>query len=270
MTTQAEKGAALAALHAGPDAFIIPNPWDVGSARIMQGLGFKALATTSGGFAYTLGKADGAPTLEEKLAHCRAVAEGTNIPVSADFEDGFGRTPEAVARNVQALIETGVAGCSIEDFDREAQTIHEPSLAAERVAAAVEVANAQDFPFAITARAEQMLRGPADLDAVIERLQAFEAVGAHVLYAPLLTSLDQVRTVTAAVSKPVNVLAVSMADATLADFQAAGARRVSIGGALTYVAARPIIESCEAMLNAGSFAWVSQMAPGKQIVDLLG
>ena len=269
MPTQAEKCHAFAALHAQPEAFIIPNPWDVGSARIMQGVGFKALATTSGGFAYTLGKGDGEPTLEEKLAHCAAIAGGTDIPVSVDFEDGFGADPAAVARSVEALIATGVAGCSIEDFDRAGQTLYELPLALERLRAAIEVARGLDFPFTITARAEHLLRAGRDLDEVINRLQAFETAGADVLYAPGIASLDDLKTVTDALNRPFNVLGVYMPEATLSDFAAAGAQRVSIGGALTYASVKPIIEFSEQMLEEGTFNWTAQMASRKRIAELL-
>ena len=193
MPTQAEKCAAFAALHTQPEAFIIANPWDPGSARLLQGMGFKALATSSAGFAFALGKADGEPTLEEKLDHCRAICRVTDIPVSADFEDGYASAPQEVANNVRAMIDTGVAGCSIEDFDRSNQSMYEPSLAVERVAAAVETAHAADVQFTLTARAEHLLRVGQDIDAVIERLQAYEAAGADVLFAPGVSSLADVR-----------------------------------------------------------------------------
>ncbi len=269
MPTQAEKCRQFAALHQQSECFIIPNPWDVGSALLMQGLGFKALATTSSGFAYTLGKADGKPSLQEKLDHCRAIAAATAIPVSADFEDGYAAAPEQVAENVAAMIATGVAGCSIEDFDRKSQSLYELPLAVERIAAAVEVAHAQGFPFTLTARAEHLLRAGRDLDAVINRLQAYEAAGADVLFAPGIDSLDDLSNVTSALNKPFNVLGVMIPGAALDDFAAAGARRVSVGSALTFVAAKPIIESCEAMLQEGAFDWVANMAPYQQLMALM-
>ena len=268
MPTQAEKGRAFAALHTQPDAFIIANPWDIGSALLMQGLGFKALATTSGGFAYGLGKEDGEPTLEEKLEHCRAIAGATSIPLSADFENGYAASPEGVAANVEALIATGTVGCSIEDFDRKGKSLYELPAAVERLRAAIEVASKQDFPFTITARAEHLLRAGRDLDEVITRLKAYEAAGADVLYAPGVASLDDLRTITAELNKPFNMLGVTLPSATLADFQAAGAQRVSIGGALTYAAAKPIIEFGEAMVKDGTFAWTAEMASGKRISEL--
>ncbi len=269
MPTQSEKCQTFADLHTQPDTFIIANPWDPGSARLLQGLGFKALATSSGGFAFTLGKEDGQPTLEEKLAHCRAITAVTDIPVSADFEDGYAAEPEQVAKNVEAMIATGVAGCSIEDFDRREKTLFDFSLAVERIEAAVAVTSKQDFPFQLTARAEHLLRGGQDLDEVITRLQAFAAAGANVLFAPGITSLEDLATVTSAIDKPFNVLGVMMPTATLADFQAAGAQRVSIGGSLPFVGIKPIIASCEAMLGAGTFDWVANSSPYAQIMQLM-
>ncbi len=269
MPTQAEKCAAFVQLHQGPEAFIIPNPWDTGSARLLQGMGFKALATSSSGFAFALGKADGEPTLEEKLAHCRAIVAATDIPISADFEDGYAAAPEDVAKNVRALIETGVAGCSIEDFDRSSQQMYDEVLAVERVSAAVEAARSADVDFTLTARAEHLLRRGPDLDATIQRLQAYEAAGADVLFAPGIRSIADLQTVTSAIGKPFNVLGVMLGNATLADMQAAGARRVSIGGSLPFVGVKPVIESCQAMIGQGRFDWVSEMASQADVLALM-
>lgn len=269
MPNQAEKCNLFRELHEKDEAFIIANPWDVGSAKLLQGLGFKALATSSSGFAFAIGKGDGQPTLEEKLTHCRSVAAATDIPVSADFEDGYAVSPEDVARNLAALIETGVAGCSIEDFDRGEKQLFDASLAIERVAAAVEVVRGLSFPFQLTARAEHLLRGGTSLDEVIERLQAYEAAGADVLFAPGIRSLEDLRTVTGAVNKPFNVLGVMLPGATLADLQAAGARRVSIGGSLPFVGMKPILESCQAMIEEGRFDWVQNMAPPGDLLGLM-
>lgn len=269
MPTQEEKCLTFEKLHSGAEAFIIANPWDAGSAKVLQGMGFKALATSSSGFAFAIGKEDGQPTLQEKLSHCRAVAAATDIPVSADFEDGYASSPEDVAKNVAALIETGVAGCSIEDFDRTEKQLFDGSLAIERVSAAAEVVSALDFSFQLTARAEHLLRGRTSLDEVIERLNAYEAAGADVLFAPGIGSLEDLKTVTDAIGKPFNVLGVMVPGATLADFQAAGAQRVSIGGSLPFVGMKPIIESCAAMINDGSFEWVKNMAPPGEVISLM-
>lgn len=269
MPTQAQKCETFVQLHESPDAFIIANPWDPGSARLLQGMGFKALATTSGGFAFTLGKADGKPTLEEKLAHCRAIVAVTDIPVSADFEDGYASAPEDVARNIGAMIETGVAGCSIEDFDRSAQQMYDETLAIERISAAVEAARSADFPFTLTARAEHLLRVGSDLDAAIRRLKSYEAAGADVLFAPGVRTIEDLKTVTSSINRPFNVLGVILTNATLADMQAAGAKRVSIGSSLPFVGAKPIIESCEAMIRKGTFDWVSEMASPGSVMALM-
>ncbi len=269
MPDQKDKCTRFAALHERDGAFVIPNPWDAGTARLLQGLGAEALATSSAGFAFTLAKSDSTPTLDEKLAHCRELAAATDIPVSVDFEDGFARAPAGVARNIEALIATGVAGCSIEDFDREKQEIIEFDLAVERVSAAAEVVAKLDFPFMLTARAENLLRGVQDMDDTIRRLQAFEAAGASVLYAPGLTRLEDVALVTSSVDGPVNVLGIMIPGASLADFSEAGAKRVSLGSALTYASLQPVIDAAEAMLQRGDFGWTTNMASGRRIQELL-
>jgi len=269
MKTQQEKCERFEALHAGADAFIIPNPWDAGSARILQSLGFGALATTSAGFAYTLARGDGQPTLEEKLTHCTELAGATDIPINADFEDGYADDPAAVAVNVLRLADTGVAGCSIEDFSRSTRTLFGFSQAVERVQAAAEAVKTLGMPFQLTARAENLLRGVNDLDDTIARLQAYQAAGAHVLYAPGIRSLEDLKTVTGALERPVNVLGVFIADASLGDFAAAGARRVSLGGALTWAAVKPLLDASREMLDEGTFNWLGDIASGAEVAKLL-
>ena len=232
MTTQATKCETLAALHAADNAWLIPNPWDVGSALDMEKTGFKALATSSAALAYTLGHKDGGVSLEEKLAHCAALCEHTTIPVSVDFEDGYSNEPAGVAENIQRLAATGVAGCSIEDFSRVDQTIFDFDHAVERMQAAAEAVAALAFPFQLVARAENVLRKYADLDEAIKRLQAYSAAGAHVLYAPGLSTLEQVREVADNTDKPINVLSPFLPNASLQDLDDAGATRVSLGSAL--------------------------------------
>lgn len=269
MTTKANKAEQFRALHQRDGAFIIPNPWDVGSARLLERLGFEALATTSSGFAYSLGKVDGDVTLEEHLDHCRALCEATDIPVSADLENGYGDEPEAVARAITSAGAVGLAGGSIEDYSgNTAQTIYELELAVERVAAAAEAAGALPHGFTLTARAENLIRGRDDLDDTIRRLQAFEGAGADVLYAPGLTTLDQVRAVTDAVSRPVNVLATMLAGATLEQLAGAGAKRLSIGGALARAAFAPVLDASAEMLEQGSFSWTSKLAPSAKLEEL--
>ena len=207
---QHEKAANFVALHTAPGVFVIPNPWDAGSARILAALGFEALATTSAGLAFSLGRRDleGLLARDETLANAAVIVQATNLPVSADLEDGFGPRPEDVAETIRQAAAAGLVGCTIEDTTADpAHPIHDLSLSAERIAAAVEAAKALPFPFTLTARAENFLFGRPDLDDTIRRLCAFEAAGANVLYAPGLPDLDSIRAVCAAVSRPVNVVA---------------------------------------------------------------
>jgi len=265
MTTQAEKGTRFRHLHQRPGTFVIPNPWDAGSARMLEGLGFEALATTSAGFANSLGRLDGEVTL---LEHCRALADATSIPVSVDFENGFADDPETVATNVLLLSETGVAGCSIEDFGNG--HIYEFMLAVERVEAAVEVARALPFPFVITARAENLLRGVNDMADTIRRLQAYEAAGAEVLYAPGLRDLAQVKTVLDAVSKPVNVLGAMMPGVSLSEYDALGVKRVSLGGALARHAMTALANAGREMMNEGTFGYMTGLLSNRDMMKLFG
>lgn len=269
MTTQQDKCLTFKALHEGDDCFFIPNPWDVGSARLLEGLGFKALATTSQGFALTLGKHDGRVTLEEKLAHCRDIAEATTIPVNVDFEDGFADSPEQVAQNVRRVMETGVAGCSIEDFSRDGQHLFDFDLSVERVQAAREVVADSGMSFQLTARAENMIRGVNNLEDTIMRLQAYERAGADVLYAPGVATLEDLATVTSEVSKPFNVLGAFYPNASREDFARAGARRISVGSALAWTCIKPLLDAGTEMMEQGTMTWLSGMADGKQVRKLL-
>src|SRR5437016_3599740 len=241
MTRQETKAAEFQALHAG-EPFVLPNPWDAGSARVLAALGFKALATTSSGFAFTLGRLDGRVTLAETVEHAAALDRATDLPLSVDLENGYGPEPETAGLAITRIAEAGAVGGSIEDYD-PAGGIYELQHAVERVAAAVEAARRLAFPFTLTARAENHIRGTPDLDDTIARLQAFEQAGADVLYAPGLRSPDEIRVVCDAVSKPVNVLAVP--GLSLGQIVAAGARRVSVGGALTWVATRAMADAAE-------------------------
>jgi 2-methylisocitrate lyase-like PEP mutase family enzyme len=243
-------------LHVG-EPFVIPNPWDVGSARVLEALGFRALATTSSGFAYSLGRLDGSVTLDEVTVHIAELNEATELPVSADLENGYGPTPQDAARAVTRAAEAGAAGGSIEDWDPREERIYDVAYAVERIAAAVEAARATGF--VLTARAENLLHGNPDLDDTIARLQAFEAAGADVLYAPGLSSVEQVREVCSAVAKPVNVLARS--SFTFADLAEAGAQRVSVGGGLTWVAVKAFADAATAIRDQGDFAALSASVP---------
>jgi 2-methylisocitrate lyase-like PEP mutase family enzyme len=251
---QQRKAEAFRALHEG-DPFVIPNPWDAGSARMLEALGFDALATTSSGFAFTLGKLDGQVTLDEVAAHVAALDAATELPISVDLENGLDASAEAAIRAVAAA---GAVGGSIEDWDRVEQRIYELDRAVERVAAAAEAARELDFPFTFTARAENHIHGHDDLDDTIARLQAFERAGADVLYAPGLRTVDEIRAVCDAVSKPVNVLAFS--NLSFAEIAEAGAQRVSVGGALTWVAVKAAADAAEAM-RQGDFSALAARVP---------
>jgi 2-methylisocitrate lyase-like PEP mutase family enzyme len=248
--TQQEKGAAFRALHEGP-AFLIPNPWDAGSARVLAALGFKALATTSSGFAFTLGRPDGAASLDEVAEHARAVDRATALPVSVDLENGHGRDPEDAARAIARVAEAGAVGGSIEDWDPSGE-LYSLEHAAERVAAAAETAHALGFPFTLTGRAENHIRGNPDLDDTIERLQAYERAGADVIYAPGLRTDEEIRAVVDATSKPLNVLAHK--GLTLAEIVDAGGTRISVGGGLTWTAVHAMADAAQRMLESGDFS----------------
>jgi len=269
MPDQKEKCDAFARLHASDGIFLIPNPWDVGSAKLLQGLGFPALATTSAGFAYTQGHADGEVSLEEKLAHCRALAAATSVPVNVDFENGFADDPQDVGANVLKVVATGAAGCSVEDYARDTHRLYDFTAAVERVQAAAEAVASTGLAFQLTARAENLLRGVSDLDDTIKRLQAYAAAGADVVYAPGLNSLDQLRQVTASIDKPFNVLAPPFRDATVADFAAAGAKRISVGSGLTWAAVNTLITGAREMLEQGTFSWMSGMTSAKAVNELM-
>ena len=234
------------ALHEG-EPFLIPNPWDAGSARMLEEFGFKALATTSSGFAFTLGRADGDVTLDEVIAHTRTLAAAVSIPVAVDLENGYGRAAAEAAHAVRAAAEAGAAGGSIEDWDAEAG-LYPLDEAVERIAAAADAA--RETGFVLAARAENHIRGNPDLDDTIARLQAYERAGADVLYAPGIRG-DEIRAVCAAVARPVNVLAFPGMKA--ADVFAAGAQRISVGGQLTWVAAAAAAEAAVALRDTGDF-----------------
>ena len=251
--SQTEKAERFRALHEG-EPFVIPNPWDAGSDKVLAGLGFKALATTSGGFALTLGKGDGEATLEETAAHVEALTAATDLPVSVDLENGYGPAPEDAARAVARVAEAGAVGGSIEDWDRDDGRLYEPEEAAERIAGAAEAASAFDFPFTLTARAENFLHGNPDIDDTLARLEAYEKAGADVLYAPRLTDADQIKTICDAVGKPVNVLAFAALGLTFDEIASAGAQRVSVGGWLAYTAMNRAVEVARQILDDGDFS----------------
>jgi 2-methylisocitrate lyase-like PEP mutase family enzyme len=257
MTRQEEKAAAFRALHAG-EPFVIPNPWDAGSARVLAALGFQALASTSSGFAFTLGRLDGNVSLDEVVEHAETLDEATELPVSVDLEDGYGPDPESAALAVTRVAERGAVGASIEDYDRSGR-IYDLQHAVERVAAAVDAARRLEFSFTLTARAENHIRGNPDLDDTIARLQAFEAAGADVLYAPGLRTQAEIRTVCDAVSKPVNVLALPAL--SMAEIVEAGAQRISVGGSLTWVAVNAMVAAAGEIRDRGDFSSLGPSPP---------
>ena len=257
MTTQEEKGAAFRALHAG-EAFVIPNPWDAGSARVLAALGFKALASTSSGFAFTLGRLDGHVTLDEVVDHARMLDRATDLPVSVDLENGYGAEPEHAALAITRVAEAGAVGGSIEDYDPSGH-LYGLEHAAERIAAAAEAARRLAFPFTLTARAENHIRDHPDLDDTIARLQAFEAGGADVLFAPGLRTRAEIHALCDAVTKPVNVLAVP--GMSLAEMADAGAQRVSVGGGLTWVAVNAMAAAARQIHDHGDFSALGASPP---------
>ena len=256
MTRQHDKAAAFRTLHFG-DAFVIPNPWDAGSARMLEAFGFKALATTSAGFAFTLGRLDGEATLDEVTAHVAALDRATGLPISVDIENGYSADPRGAATAVLKVANAGAVGGSIEDYDPGAG-IYDIHHAAERIAAAAEAARSLAFPFMLTARAENHIRGNPDLDDTIKQLQAYEQAGADVLYAPGLKTADEIRAVCKSVTKPVNVLA--RANLTFAEIVEAGAQRVSVGGALTWVAVQAAMEAARSIAE-GDFSRLNATLP---------
>jgi 2-methylisocitrate lyase-like PEP mutase family enzyme len=256
LTTQLQKAEAFRALHS--EAFVIPNPWDAGSARVLAALGFKALATTSSGFAFTLGRLDGAVTLDEVLGHAATLARATDLPVSVDLENGYGAAPESATDAITRVAEAGAVGGSIEDYDPDGY-LYERDLAVDRIAAAVEAASKLDWPFTLTARAENYIRGNPDLDDTIARLQAFDAVGADVLYAPGLATVEEIRAVCQAVSKPVNVLA--RPGLSVTEIAEAGARRISLGGSLAWTAVNGFVRAAETIRDAGDLSVLRTRLP---------
>lgn len=262
--TQDQKAATFRELHHGV-AFIIPNPWDAGSARVLEALGFKALASTSSGFAFTLGRFDGGATLDDVMDHCRMLDRSTSLPVSVDLENGYGPDPEDAAAAITRAAEAGVVGGSIEDYDPKGE-IYGFDRAVERVVAACEAAKRVGFPFTLTARAENHIRGNPDLDDTIARLQAYERAGADVLYAPGLRNGAEIRAVCDAISKPLNVLA--RPDLSMSEIVAAGGQRVSLGGGLTWVAVAAMAAAAREMREFGDFS--SLVAPGQTTEWLQG
>lgn len=260
--TTSDTGGRFRALHQEDGLFVMPNPWDVGTARILASMGYRALATTSAGMAFALGRPEGQTPKDEVLAHCRMIVGATDLPVSADLEKGFGDSPEAVADTIRAAAGVGLAGCSIEDHtNRPDDPIFPFDLAVERIQAAVEARRGLDRDFVLTARAENFLWDRSDLDDTIQRLQAFEAAGADVLFAPGLYDLDTIRTVCTAVTRPVNVI-MGMPGGTfgLAELAETGARRISVGSALARAAFGTFMRASSEMMENGTFTFARDAA----------
>ncbi len=259
-----DRAARLRDLHYGDAPLLVPNPWDAGSARVLQWCGFEALATTSSGLASTLGRLDGAVTREETLAHASAVVAATQIPVTADLVNGFAHDPASVAETVTAARETGLAGCSIEDYtDDESASIYPFEQAVERIAAAAEAAHRDAGTFVLTARAEGYLHGAPDLAETIRRLQAFQEAGADVLYAPGITTVNDITTLVGAVDRPVNVLLLPGGPdvATLARI---GVRRISVGGAFAYAAMAALVDAGRELREQGTTGFLTRSAAGRE------
>ena len=270
MTTQIEKGRAFRALHQRDHAFIIPNPWDIGTARLLAHLGFEALASTSAGYACSLGLGDYAVGREAMIAHVEALASATDLPVSADLENGFADAPGVVAKTISLAAAAGVVGGSIEDATGRAEhPIYEQALAAERVRAAAESARALGFPFTLTARAENYLHGRRDLRDTIQRLQAYQEAGADVLYAPGITSADDIATLVRSVDRPVNVLmGIPGAALNLAALSGIGVRRVSVGSALARTALSAFLRAAREMREHGTFTFAEEAPSGREIAAM--
>jgi 2-methylisocitrate lyase-like PEP mutase family enzyme len=260
MSTQTEKAERFQALHRAPGAFVIPNPWDGGSARVLAGLGFQALATSSGAAAGVLGRRDGAITRDEALAQVRIIVAATDLPVSADLEKGFGDAPSVVAETVQLAAQAGLVGCSIEDATgNKERPLYPFREAVERVKAAAQAAKRLPFPFTLTARAENFLRGNPNLEDTINRLQAFEQAGADVLFAPGLPDLDAVRKVCESVSRPVNfMVGIKGKSFSVAELEKAGVRRISLATSLWRAAMSGLLEAAREVKEQGTFGYLER------------
>ena len=263
MTDQAAKAARFLELHRPGDPLVMPNPWDLGSARLMVSLGFAALATTSSGFAATLGRLDGGVTRDEALAHAAAVAAGVDVPVSADLENGFAEDPDGVAETARGAVAAGLAGFSVEDYDPDSKSIYPLALAVERVRAAVEVAHAAPGgPLVVTARAEGFLReSEPDRDEIIGRLRAFEAAGADVLFAPGPADAETTAAIVSSVERPVSVL-VRPGAPTVTELGRLGVARISVGGALAFAAIGGWIDAARELNEQGTYSYFEQMGKG--------
>jgi 2-methylisocitrate lyase-like PEP mutase family enzyme len=265
MTTEREKAERFLALHHGDEPLLMPNPWDRGSARLLESLGFAALATTSSGFAATLGRLDGSVSREEAIAHAASIVDAVDVPVSADLENCFADDPEGVARTIRLALDAGLAGCSVEDFGRHGDgLIYDRVLAADRVAAAAEIAHNGPVHLVLTARAENYLHGNPDLADTIARLRSYQEAGADVLFAPGVTRLDDLRELVAAVERPVNVLALP-GTPSVSELAAIGVARISVGGAFAFAALGAVASAARELREQGSYGYWEQAGTGRAV-----
>lgn len=271
MATQIEKAARFRALHGEPGVFIIPNPWDVGSSRLLAGLGFQALATSSAASACAIGLRDGGLTRDQALQHARMIVEATDLPVSADLEQGFGDAPEVVAETVRLAASVGLVGCTIEDSTGNPdRPLFDDQLAVERIAAGADAARRLPFPFMLTARAHNLMFANGSLDATIRRLQAFENAGADVLFAPGLPDLQAVKTVCASVSKPFNFMAgIKGKSFSVAELADAGVRRISLATSLYRAAMTGLLEAAREVKESGQFGFIDRSASTAELLTLM-
>ena len=269
--SQKEKAARFRALHDGPGAFVIPNPWDVASARILDGLGFEALATSSAASACSVGRRDGGLTRDEALAHARIIVNATDLPVSADLERGFGDAPEIVAETIRLAADAGLVGCTIEDTTgNQDKPLYDFGLAVERIAAAAQTAHALGLPFILTARAHNLMYANPSLEDTIIRLQAFERAGADVLFAPGLPDLNAVRAVCTALSKPVNFMAgIKDKSFSVAELADAGVKRISLATSLYRAAMTGFLEAASEVKDSGQFRFLDRCASTPELVKLM-
>jgi 2-methylisocitrate lyase-like PEP mutase family enzyme len=271
MSVTQEKASRFRTLHDGPGAFVIPNPWDVASARILEGLGFEALATSSAASACAVGRRDGELTRDEALAHARIIVNATDLPVSADLERGFGDSPDTVAETIRLAAEAGLVGCTIEDTTgNQDRPLYDFSLAVERIAAASQAARALGFPFMLTARTHNLMYANPSLDETIKRLQAFERVGADVLFAPGLPDLNAVGAVCIALSKPVNfMVGIKGKSFSVAELAAVGVKRISLATSLYRAAMTGFLEAASEVKNSGQFGFLDRCASTPELLKLM-
>jgi 2-methylisocitrate lyase-like PEP mutase family enzyme len=270
-TTQSEKATRFRILHDGPDAFVIPNPWDAGSALLLGGLGFQALATSSAASATVLGQRDGSLTRDQALAHARSIVEATDLPVSADLEKGFGDAPEVVAETIRLAADVGLVGCTIEDATGNPDNpLYDVRLAVERIAAAARAVRALPFPFILTARAHNLLYPDARLEDTISRLQAFEQAGADVLFAPGLPDIAAVKAVCSAVTKPVNfMVGIKGKSFSVVELAAAGVRRISLATSLYRAAMTGLLAAASEVKNSGQFTFVERSLTTPELHNMM-